>query len=129
MGRRNDEARRTLHVGAGAFAPLEKAVWDYEVSGLKVVPSWLGYRMAKRKGKKSSPLDDIAPAAWTSAYTSELLQLLNLLARTLELHAGQAALLEKILASPLIEADALPPLSPMWRKPPAFHSTQIGMEM
>ena len=27
------------------------------MSGLQVVASWLGYRMKKRSGKKSSPLD------------------------------------------------------------------------
>ncbi|MDR0736088.1 MAG: hypothetical protein LBF51_04520, partial [Zoogloeaceae bacterium] len=124
-----DASNKILRVGAGAFSPVEKAVWDYEVSGLKVVQSWLGYRMAKRKGKKSSPLDDITPTAWTGDDTSELLRLLNLLTRTLELHAGQALLLEKILTSPLIKADDFPPLSAEWRRPPTRHATQIGMEI
>ena len=58
---------------------MSKKVWEYEVSGLKVLQSWLGYRMKNRKGKKSSPLDDITPKEWMSDYTSEFLRLLNLL--------------------------------------------------
>ncbi|MDR2365396.1 MAG: N-6 DNA methylase [Zoogloeaceae bacterium] len=125
----HEEARRILRVGDGEFGPVEAAIWQYEVSGLKVAQSWLGYRMAKRKGKKSSPLDDIAPAAWTSEYTSELLRLLNLLTRTLALHPQQAALLEEVLRGPLLRASDLPAVLPEFRKPPAAHAAQIGMEL
>ncbi len=66
-----DAARQVIDVGGGEFGPVSPEVWGYAVSGLKVVQSWLGYRMKNRKGKKSSPLDDIAPSAWTGEYTSE----------------------------------------------------------
>ena len=56
----NDETA-TLHVGAGEFAPVAPDVYAFEVSGLKVVQSWLKYRMKKGAGRKSSPLDDIRP--------------------------------------------------------------------
>ncbi len=77
-----DEATKTLHVGTGAFAPVAPAVYNFEVSGLKVVQSWLGYRMKKPKGKKSSPLDDIRPERWTGDFTTELLELLWILEAT-----------------------------------------------
>ena len=57
-----DAESRTLTVGTGAFSPVSREVWDFEVSGLRVLRSWLGYRMKNRKGRKSSPLDDIRPA-------------------------------------------------------------------
>ena len=50
-----DGARQVLTVGDGEFGPVPAAVWHYEISGLKVVQSWLGYRMRNRKGRKSSP--------------------------------------------------------------------------
>ena len=60
------DATRTLRVGGGEFAPVAPEVYDFDVSGLKVVQSWLSYRMKEGAGKKSSPLDDIRPRRWTS---------------------------------------------------------------
>ena len=78
----NDE-NATLHVGAGEFAPAAPELFAFEVSGLKVVQSWLKYRMKKGAAKKSSPLDDIRPTRWTSQFTTELLELLWVLEATL----------------------------------------------
>ena len=64
-----NEPTQTITVGDGKFAPVSKTVWEFEVSGFKVVQSWLGYRMSKRIGKKSSPLDDIHPLSWTREFT------------------------------------------------------------
>jgi Type ISP C-terminal specificity domain/N-6 DNA Methylase len=119
-----DPARRVLDVDGGEFGPVLPEVWDYEVSGLRVVPSWLGYRMKHRKGKKSSPLDDITPLEWDSEIVSELLRLLNLLTRTIALQPEQATLLDEILAGPLLAADALGNVPPAWRKAPKDESIQ-----
>lgn len=114
-----DEAAKVIRVGSGEFGPVSKEVWDYEVSGLKVVQSWLGYRMKNRKGKKSSPLDDITPKEWSSDYTSEFLRLLNLLTRTVAMQPVQAALLDEILASPLLPGTVLAPAPEQWRGVPS----------
>ena len=119
-----DPARRVLSVDGGDFGPVSPGVWDYEVSGLRVVQSWLGYRMKQRKGKKSSPLDDITPVEWGSDIVSELLRLLNLLTRTIEVQSEQAALLDAILGGPLLGADALGEVPPAWRKAPKDESIQ-----
>lgn len=124
-----DEATQTLHVGDGLFKPVAPAVWEFEVSGLKVVQSWLGYRMKNRKGKKSSPLDDIAPASWPPEFTSELLRLLHLLEQTLEIYPQQAALLEQIVAGPLLNADQLGAPPDEFRKSPASHGKQTNFEI
>jgi hypothetical protein len=52
-----DPATKTVTVGGGKFGPVEPEVWGFEVSGLKVVQSWLAYRMKKRAGRKSSDLE------------------------------------------------------------------------
>jgi hypothetical protein len=124
-----DEARQIVVVDGGAFGPVSKPVWDYEVSGLKVVQSWLGYRMRNRKGKKSSPLDAITPKAWGSEYTSEFLRLLNLLTRTVELQPEQSALLNDILSGPLLDATALGPVPEQWRKAPKQTTAQGGLDL
>lgn len=88
----------TLHVGEGAFAPVGREVYEFEVSGLKVVQSWLKYRMkCPRNVRRSSPLDDIRPERWTAEFTGELLNVLWILEATLAEYPGQARLLERIV--------------------------------
>jgi len=106
----------TLHVGTGQFDPVAQEVWDFEVSGLQVVKSWLGYRMWDRKGRKSSPLDDIRPEAWT--FSEELLLLLSILEHTIEVTPRAAELLDQVLDGPLILAEDLPTPTDAERKAP-----------
>lgn len=123
-----DEARRLLHVGDGTFGPVSMEVWSYEVSGLKVLQSWLGYRMRRRKGKKSSPLDDIAPAGWSADFTSELLRLITLLERSIEMAPAQGALLEEIVAGSLLLADQLGEPPSEWKAAPRMKAGHVEMD-
>lgn len=116
---RYDEASRVLHVGEGEFSPVSPEMFNFEVSGLKVVHSWLKYRMKKGAGKKSSPLDDIRPERWTAEFTTELLELLWVLEATLEGYSEQQAILEAVIEGPCINAEELPPVPEHRRKPPA----------
>lgn len=100
------EPTRTLRVGGGAFAPVSPAVYNFEVSGLKVVQSWLGYRMKQPKGKKSSPLDGIKPESWTGDFTTELLELLWVLEATVAEYPRQERLLAAIVTKTAMK---LPP--------------------
>ncbi len=113
-----NEATRTLHVGNGAFAPVAPETWHFEVSGLKVLHSWLAYRMKKGAGKKSSPLDDIRPERWTAQFTTDLLELLYVLEATLKLHREQARLLDEVLAGDCFVATELPAVPDEARKAP-----------
>lgn len=122
-----DERRRVLIVGDGEFGPVSPRVYEYEVSGLKVVQSWLSYRMSKRKGRRSSPLDDIGPSSWTADQTSELLRLLNVLTRTVDLHPAQATLLEEIIQGPVIGGSALGEVPAAARKSPKANTDQYHL--
>lgn len=113
-----NEATRTLRIGEGEFRPVAREVFEFEVSGLKVVQSWLKYRMKKGAGKKSSPLDDIRPERWTSQFTTELLELLSVLEATVEGYPDQEKLLESVVAGPCFQAGELPPVPDPMRKPP-----------
>ena len=97
-----------LRVGAGEFAPVSRAVWEFSVSGYEVLRGWLGFRMKQRSGRKSSPLDDLRPAAWTAALTTELLELLWVLEATVAAQPELNALLSEILAAPLLTAADFP---------------------
>src|SRR5215207_885250 len=70
-----DPLAKEIRVGEGRFGPVASDVWEFEVSGLRVVQSWLAYRMKVRAGKRSSPLDDIRPDRWTPRMTDEFLEL------------------------------------------------------
>ncbi len=105
-----------LSVGDGIFAPVSPDVWSFEVSGLKVLQSWLGYRMQNSKGRKSSELDNIRPTRWTQS--SELLLLCSILEHTVEVTPQASDLLGRIVNGPLIAAADLPTPTPAQRKPP-----------
>lgn len=111
-----DPDSQALEVGTGAFAPVSPEAWEFEVSGLRVLRSWLGYRMKVRKGRKSSPLDDIRPTRWTQ--TNELLLVLSIIEHTIEVTPKAADLLDQIVEGPLIPASDLPTPTPANRKPP-----------
>ncbi|MFH1653256.1 MAG: type ISP restriction/modification enzyme [Pseudomonadota bacterium] len=120
-----DQNTKVLRVGDGEFSPVEQAVFGFEVSGLKVVKSWLKYRMKKGAGKKSSPLDDIRPTNWTSDNTTELLELLWVLEATLAIYPTQASLLTQIINGPTFTADEFPSAHPSLRKPPPKKGTLL----
>ncbi|MDW8051564.1 MAG: type ISP restriction/modification enzyme [Armatimonadota bacterium] len=108
-----------LQVDTSVIAPVPPEVWAFEVSRLKVVASWLEYRVGAGGGKKSSPLDALRPERWTLAFNTELLELLWVIEHTLAVYPRQAELLERILASPLRWADELPPPPDWMREPPS----------
>ncbi len=115
---RYDGAARTLHVGEGEYAPVAPEVYGFEVSGLKVVQSWLRYRMRNGAGRTSSPLDAIRPERWPARFTTELLELLWVLEATVEAWPEQESLLEAVVEGECLRADELPPVPDELRKPP-----------
>ena len=113
-----DAASNTLHVGAGQFAPVTPKVYEFQVSGLKVVQSWLKYRMRDGAGRKSSPLDDIRPTTWPASFTAELLELLWVLESTVAVQTEQAQLLDAVVSGEWFDADELPEVPDYMRRPP-----------
>jgi hypothetical protein len=95
-----------LYVGKGIFENVRPEVWEFNVSGFEVVKSWLGYRMRKRSGKSSSPLDELRPESWE--FDEELLDLLWVLDHTIDLLPDLAENLELILAGTLFVGTELP---------------------
>jgi hypothetical protein len=101
-----DCAAQELHVGDGVFEQVRPAVWNFSVSGLRVVESWLAYRMRGGAGRKSSPLDEIRPQRWE--FDEELLYLLWVLDYTIDLMPDVNALFEQVVAGDLFLASELP---------------------
>jgi hypothetical protein len=105
-----DEARRRLLIGKGFIEKVSPAVWNYEVSGKRVLTQWFSYRKKTRErpiiGDRRAPsrLGEIQPDRWLAEYTTELLNVLNVLALLVELEPEQAKLLEEICAGRTLDA-------------------------
>ena len=116
-------AKQAITVGDGCFGPVSTEVWQFEISGFKVVQSWLGYRMKNRKGRKSSPLDDIRPERWTPRMSDELLELLWVLEATLAMEPQLEAALDQVVAGSCFTVSDLPYPQPDECKPPTKGTT------
>ena len=105
-----DAALRRLKIGTGYIDRVPLAVWEYEVSGKQVLRQWFSYRKKNRERpqigdkRKPSPLGDIQPDHWLPEYTSELINVLNVLGMLVELEPKQADLLKRVCDGPLIPA-------------------------
>ena len=94
--------------GKARIEQVPVVVWNYEVSGKRVLTQWFSYRKMNRErpiiGDRRPPsaLGDIQPDHWLAEYTTELLNVLHVLTLLVELEPNQAKHLEKICAGPLI---------------------------
>ncbi len=108
-----DVTKKRLLVGTGYVENVEPAVWGYEVSGKQVLLQWFSYRKANRERpiigdrRRPSPLGDIQPDHWLAEYTTELINVLNVLGLLVEIEPKQAVLLEKICSGPTLSAKML----------------------
>lgn len=103
-----DPALQRLKVGIGYIEPVPQAVWDYEISGKQVLVQWFSYRRKTRERpqigdrRPPSPLGDIQPDHWLPEYTTELLNVLNVLGLLIDLEPMAENLLDRICSGPLI---------------------------
>lgn len=108
-----DADKQRLLVGHGYIDNVSPAVWAYEVSGKHVLTQWFSYRKLHRErpviGDRRPPskLNDIQPDHWLPDYTTELLNVLNVLTLLVELEPAQARLLDRICTGPLLSHQAL----------------------
>lgn len=137
-----DPTKRRLRVGAGFVENVSPEMWAYEVSGMSVLEQWFSYRRSNRErpliGDKRLPsqLEKIRPDRWLPEYTTDLLDVLNVLGLLIELEPQQASALEAICDGPTISladlteagALALPdgyPTKPVGRPTPPTSAPQL----
>ena len=105
-----DATTRQLRVGTGVIDNVPPEVWAYEVSGRQVLRQWFSYRRKDRSRpqigdrRPPSPLGDIQPDHWLPEYTTELINVLNVLGLLVRLEVRQADLLTSICDGPLVPA-------------------------
>ena len=91
---RYDAAMETLQVTDGVLVGVPEEVWNFEVSGMSVIPKWLGYRMAKPAGRAASsgsPLDHIRPSTWSPEWSTELVEIVAVLKESLTMRISHQA--------------------------------------
>ncbi|MET7987853.1 type ISP restriction/modification enzyme [Streptomyces sp. NPDC005281] len=84
-----DREEECLHLGEGRISPVPPEAWDFEVGGVRVLEQWVAARTA---AGEPGTLEAIGPAGWPQVWTSELLELITVLALLAELRPQQDAL-------------------------------------
>ncbi|WP_394435270.1 type ISP restriction/modification enzyme [Streptomyces sp. SGAir0957] len=77
-----DREEEALLVGDGRISPVPAAAWDFHVSGVRVMEQWFARRTAPAE---PGTLAAVRPSAWPQQWTSELLELITVLALLAEL--------------------------------------------
>ncbi|MEU1039742.1 type ISP restriction/modification enzyme [Streptomyces sp. NPDC005551] len=86
---RYDRDEEVLHVDEGRISPVPPEAWDFEAGGGRVLERWFTERT---RPPEPGTLEAIRPAAWPQAWTSELLELVTVLALLAELRPQLAEL-------------------------------------
>lgn len=102
-----DRDEEILHLDEGRISPVPPAAWDFEVGGVRVLEQWFASRTAP---VEPGTLEAIRPTTWPQAWTSELLELITVLALLTELRPQQAELTLQapVTAGELRKAGVLP---------------------
>lgn len=104
---RYDRDEEALHVDEGRISPVPPEAWDFEVGGVRVLEQWFA---ARTEPPEPGTLEAIRPAGWPQAWTSELLELVTVLALLAELRPQQAELtiVSPVTRTELRKAGVLP---------------------
>ncbi|MEV5015002.1 type ISP restriction/modification enzyme [Streptomyces sp. NPDC053780] len=112
---RYDPDDEVLHLDEGRVSPVPPGAWEFEVGGVRVLEQWFAARTAEGE---PGTLAAIRPATWPQTWTSELLELITVLALLAEARSGSAesTVTAEITAAELREAGVLP-VPPAARRP------------
>ncbi|WP_330353389.1 type ISP restriction/modification enzyme [Streptomyces chartreusis] len=100
-----DRDEEALLLDEGRISPVPPQAWDYEVAGVKVLEQWFTTRTAD---PEPGTLAAIRPPTWPQTWTSELLELITVLALLAELQPLDEELTAPITATDLRRAGVLP---------------------
>ncbi|MEU0073239.1 type ISP restriction/modification enzyme [Streptomyces sp. NPDC006332] len=104
---RYDRDEESLHLDDGCISPVPPEAWDFEVTGVRVLEQWFANRTATAD---PGTLAAIRPVTWPQTWTSELLELITVLALLAELGPRRAefTVTAPITAPELTKAGILP---------------------
>ncbi|GHI08857.1 hypothetical protein Scel_71780 [Streptomyces cellostaticus] len=102
-----DRDEETLRLDEGRISPVPQEAWDFEVAGGRVLEQWFA---ARTQDPEPGTLAAIRPPTWPQAWTSELLELITVLALLTEVRPQQTepTVTSPITATELRKAGVLP---------------------
>ncbi|MCX5344547.1 type ISP restriction/modification enzyme [Streptomyces atratus] len=98
-----DPDDETLTLGTGRISPVPAGAWEFRVGGVRMLELWFERRTAAAGAQDTDGLEAVRPRAWPQEWTSELLELITVLALLDGLRPRQAGL----AGGPQITADDL----------------------
>ncbi|MFJ4953291.1 type ISP restriction/modification enzyme [Streptomyces sp. NPDC088760] len=122
-----DRDEETLQLDEGRISPVPPEAWDYEVAGARVLESWFTARTAPAE---PGTLAAIRPAAWPQTWTSELLELITVLALLAEVRSLRAGfeVTSPVTPADLRQAGVLPVPEPSRRPASVLDHHEEGPE-
>lgn len=94
-----------LALGPGRVSPVPRAAWEAEAGGVPVLEAWFERRTAAVAEPGS--LEAVRPAGWPQEWTTELLELITVLALTAELRPALEDVRRRTADGPRVEASEL----------------------
>ncbi|MEK2473224.1 type ISP restriction/modification enzyme [Streptomyces noursei] len=112
-----DPDDQALLLGSGRISPVPAGAWEFHAGGVRVLEEWFAQRCgtgaagangaAGGESAEAGSLAALRPAAWPQEWTSELLELVTVLALLAELAPQVAQLARAVAAGPRIGAAEL----------------------
>ncbi|MEU6916326.1 type ISP restriction/modification enzyme [Streptomyces olindensis] len=103
---RYDRDEEALLLDEGRISPVPPEAWDFEVGGVRVLEQWFAARVTDAE---PGTLAAIRPTGWPQTWTSELLELITVLALLAELRPLEDLTLpDPVTTAELTEAGVLP---------------------
>ncbi|MEV7321076.1 type ISP restriction/modification enzyme [Streptomyces sp. NPDC093970] len=115
-----------LHIDEGRVSPVPQEAWDFTAGDVRVLESWFTARTAGPAAPGT--LAAVTAVAWPQSWTSELLELITVLALLAEVRSQRAGLEfdTGITATDLRAADVLPPPEASRRPASILEHTEEG---
>ncbi|MFE7754752.1 type ISP restriction/modification enzyme [Streptomyces sp. NPDC057429] len=99
-----DPGSGTLSLGTGRVSPVPAGAWEFRVNGVRMLELWFGRRT---RPAEAEGLTALRPRGWPQEWTSELLELITVLALLDELAPRQEALRNRLDDAPGLTRDGL----------------------
>ncbi|WP_432119039.1 type ISP restriction/modification enzyme [Streptomyces sp. bgisy032] len=123
---RYDRDEEALFLDGGRISPVPPEAWDFEAGGVRVLEQWFAARLGV---PEPGTLAAIRPATWPQAWTSELLELITVLALLAELRPlKEPEVPDPVTAAELTEAGVLPVPAPARRPASVLDGPEEGPE-
>jgi hypothetical protein len=100
-----DRDEEALLLDDGRISPVPPEAWDFEAGGVRVLEQWFTARIEE---PEPGTLAAIRPPTWPQTWTSELLELITVLALLADLQPLEDELPSQITVTDLRKAGVLP---------------------